>query len=166
MDVSQLTDAELRDSLKSHGVSVGPIVATTRKLYEKKLIKLSDGSINNQSNLNDSQFNEDSLIISSSPKKSPPQRVFQNVSAATAAATTSPESDSDDCEESMRYLTEEEMAADRASARQAQSNKGGFLGSTITFTILFVFIAVFAYFLIENAEQLKLVAETNPEDTI
>lgn len=53
MDVSQLTDAELRDSLKSHGVSVGPIVATTRKLYEKKLIKLSDGSINSEDlNLN------------------------------------------------------------------------------------------------------------------
>lgn len=40
MDVAQLTDAELRENLKSHGVNVGPIVESTRKVYEKKLLKL------------------------------------------------------------------------------------------------------------------------------
>ncbi|XP_026219192.1 thymopoietin a [Anabas testudineus] len=42
LDVTALTDEGLRDELLKHGVNVGPIVATTRKLYEKKLQKLLD----------------------------------------------------------------------------------------------------------------------------
>ncbi|XP_023649274.2 LEM domain-containing protein 1 isoform X11 [Paramormyrops kingsleyae] len=37
MDVSQLTDVELKARLLQYGVNVGPIVASTRTLYEKKL---------------------------------------------------------------------------------------------------------------------------------
>ncbi|XP_048873035.1 LEM domain-containing protein 1 isoform X2 [Brienomyrus brachyistius] len=37
MDVSQLTDTELKARLLQYGVNVGPIVASTRTLYEKKL---------------------------------------------------------------------------------------------------------------------------------
>lgn len=42
LDVTALTDQGLKDELAKHGVDAGPIVATTRKLYEKKLQKLLD----------------------------------------------------------------------------------------------------------------------------
>ncbi|XP_070848682.1 thymopoietin a [Chaetodon trifascialis] len=42
LDVTLLTDQGLKDELLKHGVDVGPIVASTRKLYEKKLQKLLD----------------------------------------------------------------------------------------------------------------------------
>ncbi|XP_069579111.1 thymopoietin a [Brachyistius frenatus] len=42
LDVTVLTDEGLRDELLKHGVDAGPIVATTRKLYEKKLQRLLD----------------------------------------------------------------------------------------------------------------------------
>lgn len=42
LDVTLLTDESLRGELLKHGVEVGPIVASTRKLYEKKLQKLLD----------------------------------------------------------------------------------------------------------------------------
>lgn len=42
LDVTELTDDGLRDELLKHGVDAGPIVASTRKLYEKKLQKLLD----------------------------------------------------------------------------------------------------------------------------
>lgn len=42
LDVTMLTDQGLKDELLKHGVDAGPIVATTRKLYEKKLQKLLD----------------------------------------------------------------------------------------------------------------------------
>ncbi|XP_078277040.1 lamina-associated polypeptide 2, isoforms beta/gamma-like isoform X2 [Rhinoraja longicauda] len=40
MNVSQLSDDELKEQLMKHGVTPGPIVATTRAVYEKKLLKL------------------------------------------------------------------------------------------------------------------------------
>ncbi|XP_027128001.1 thymopoietin a isoform X6 [Larimichthys crocea] len=42
LDVTMLSDQGLKDELLKHGVDAGPIVATTRKLYEKKLQKLLD----------------------------------------------------------------------------------------------------------------------------
>ncbi|XP_034073575.1 thymopoietin a isoform X4 [Gymnodraco acuticeps] len=42
MDVTVLTDGGLMDELQKHGVNAGPIVASTRKLYERKLQKLLD----------------------------------------------------------------------------------------------------------------------------
>ncbi|XP_031725761.1 thymopoietin a isoform X3 [Anarrhichthys ocellatus] len=42
MDVTMLTDEGLRDELLKHGVDVGPILASTRKLYEKKLQRMLD----------------------------------------------------------------------------------------------------------------------------
>ncbi|XP_022073157.1 thymopoietin a [Acanthochromis polyacanthus] len=42
LDVTVLTDESLRDELIKHGVDAGPVVASTRKLYEKKLQKLLD----------------------------------------------------------------------------------------------------------------------------
>ncbi|XP_038561365.1 thymopoietin b [Micropterus salmoides] len=42
MEVTDLTDEDLKQQLAKHGVDSGPIVASTRKLYEKKLQKLLD----------------------------------------------------------------------------------------------------------------------------
>ncbi|KAM7377810.1 hypothetical protein PAMA_012958 [Pampus argenteus] len=42
LDVTLLSDEGLRDELLKYGVDIGPIVASTRKLYEKKLQKLLD----------------------------------------------------------------------------------------------------------------------------
>ncbi|KAF3855050.1 hypothetical protein F7725_023105 [Dissostichus mawsoni] len=39
-EVTDLTDEDLKQQLAKHGVETGPIVATTRKLYEKKLQKV------------------------------------------------------------------------------------------------------------------------------
>nr|XP_015198294.1 PREDICTED: LEM domain-containing protein 1 isoform X3 [Lepisosteus oculatus] len=44
MDVYQLTDEQLKGELIKHGVKPGPIVASTRALYEKKLQRLVDPS--------------------------------------------------------------------------------------------------------------------------
>uniref|UniRef100_A0A8D0G3D6 Thymopoietin n=1 Tax=Sphenodon punctatus TaxID=8508 RepID=A0A8D0G3D6_SPHPU len=40
LDVTELSNEDLQEQLVKYGVSPGPIVATTRKLYEKKLLKL------------------------------------------------------------------------------------------------------------------------------
>ncbi|XP_058860125.1 lamina-associated polypeptide 2-like isoform X4 [Acipenser ruthenus] len=40
MDISQLTDKELKAQLIKYGVKPGPIVGSTRPVYEKKLLKL------------------------------------------------------------------------------------------------------------------------------
>ncbi|XP_059806246.1 lamina-associated polypeptide 2-like [Hypanus sabinus] len=40
MNVMQLSDEELKEQLVKHGVTPGPIVASTRIVYEKKLMKL------------------------------------------------------------------------------------------------------------------------------
>ncbi|XP_056133817.1 thymopoietin a [Lampris incognitus] len=42
LDVTELTAEGLKDELLKYGVDTGPIVASTRKLYEKKLQKLLD----------------------------------------------------------------------------------------------------------------------------
>ncbi|XP_047452518.1 thymopoietin b [Mugil cephalus] len=42
VEVTELTDEDLRQQLAKHGVDSGPIVVSTRKLYEKKLQKLLD----------------------------------------------------------------------------------------------------------------------------
>ncbi|XP_056137996.1 thymopoietin b [Lampris incognitus] len=42
VEVTDLTDEDLKEQLAKHGVDAGPIVATTRKLYEKKLEKILD----------------------------------------------------------------------------------------------------------------------------
>ncbi|XP_008399464.1 thymopoietin a isoform X2 [Poecilia reticulata] len=42
VDVTSLTDESLRDELQKHGMKVGPIVDSTRELYQKKLQKFLD----------------------------------------------------------------------------------------------------------------------------
>ncbi|XP_061495501.1 thymopoietin isoform X5 [Rhineura floridana] len=42
INITELSNEELKDQLLRYGVNPGPIVATTRKLYEKKLLKLKE----------------------------------------------------------------------------------------------------------------------------
>nr|XP_046184147.1 lamina-associated polypeptide 2, isoforms beta/gamma-like isoform X5 [Oncorhynchus gorbuscha] len=42
LDVTELTSEGLKDELLKYGINIGPIVASTRKLYERRLQKLLD----------------------------------------------------------------------------------------------------------------------------
>ncbi|NXA83334.1 LAP2B protein, partial [Thryothorus ludovicianus] len=42
VDITEMSNEELQEQLMKYGVNPGPIVATTRKLYEKKLLKLME----------------------------------------------------------------------------------------------------------------------------
>ncbi|XP_025940014.1 thymopoietin isoform X4 [Apteryx rowi] len=42
LDVTELSNEDLQEQLAKYGMNPGPIVATTRKLYEKKLLKLME----------------------------------------------------------------------------------------------------------------------------
>ncbi|NXA36900.1 LAP2B protein, partial [Eudromia elegans] len=42
LDVTELSNEDLQEQLIKYGINPGPIVATTRKLYEKKLLKLME----------------------------------------------------------------------------------------------------------------------------
>uniref|UniRef100_A0A8C4JXF7 Thymopoietin n=1 Tax=Dromaius novaehollandiae TaxID=8790 RepID=A0A8C4JXF7_DRONO len=42
LDVTELSNEDLQEQLVKYGINPGPVVATTRKLYEKKLLKLME----------------------------------------------------------------------------------------------------------------------------
>ncbi|NXU53746.1 LAP2B protein, partial [Turnix velox] len=42
LDIAEMSNEDLQEQLVKYGVNPGPIVATTRKLYEKKLLKLME----------------------------------------------------------------------------------------------------------------------------
>uniref|UniRef100_A0A8C3NZJ1 Thymopoietin n=1 Tax=Cyanoderma ruficeps TaxID=181631 RepID=A0A8C3NZJ1_9PASS len=42
LDITEMSNEDLQEQLTKYGVNPGPIVATTRKLYEKKLLKLME----------------------------------------------------------------------------------------------------------------------------
>ncbi|NXQ33325.1 LAP2B protein, partial [Alaudala cheleensis] len=42
LDITEMSNEDLQEHLMKYGVNPGPIVATTRKLYEKKLLKLME----------------------------------------------------------------------------------------------------------------------------
>ncbi|XP_042648516.1 thymopoietin isoform X1 [Tyto alba] len=42
LDVTEMSNEDLQEQLVKYGINPGPIVATTRKLYEKKLLKLME----------------------------------------------------------------------------------------------------------------------------
>ncbi|XP_067860702.1 lamina-associated polypeptide 2, isoforms beta/delta/epsilon/gamma-like [Heptranchias perlo] len=55
LDVTELTDEDLKEQLIKYGFSAGPIVATTRRVYEKKLEQLMDqGSVTEENQPNGS----------------------------------------------------------------------------------------------------------------
>nr|XP_045007725.1 thymopoietin isoform X4 [Jaculus jaculus] len=49
LDVTELSNEDLLDQLVKYGVNPGPIVGTTRKLYEKKLLKLREQGTDSRS---------------------------------------------------------------------------------------------------------------------
>ncbi|KAI3412010.1 hypothetical protein GPALN_002062 [Globodera pallida] len=55
--ISDLTDAELRTQLTSHGITAGPIVVSTRKVYEKKLQSVLSGDGTSSENLENGTMN-------------------------------------------------------------------------------------------------------------
>ncbi|CAL8367365.1 unnamed protein product [Lota lota] len=52
LDLNGLTDDELKASLLKHGVLAGPIVASTRALYERRLQKLLQSNVQMETTLN------------------------------------------------------------------------------------------------------------------
>ncbi|XP_035192468.1 thymopoietin isoform X3 [Oxyura jamaicensis] len=42
LDITELSNEDLQEQLMKYGINPGPVVATTRKLYEKKLLKLME----------------------------------------------------------------------------------------------------------------------------
>ncbi|KAM9854138.1 thymopoietin b [Aulostomus maculatus] len=90
VEVTDLTDEDLKQQLAKHGVESGPVVASTRKLYEKKLQKLLDqpaaepeaptdvttlpkADSNQNGNTNSDQYSdkEDEEIIDTEPEPVP-----------------------------------------------------------------------------------------------
>jgi len=60
LDISNLDDDSLSQLLKDHGVDVGPIVASTRSFYEKKLaIVMSGSQFSSGAELSDTENEED-----------------------------------------------------------------------------------------------------------
>ncbi|KAM3618047.1 uncharacterized protein V6R79_014439 [Siganus canaliculatus] len=64
-DLRTWTDDDLKDALLQHGIKAGPIVATTRALYEKKLRKVLES--NGHENLNGGE--KDSVVYSDSEEE-------------------------------------------------------------------------------------------------
>ncbi|KAK2150500.1 hypothetical protein LSH36_403g03027 [Paralvinella palmiformis] len=48
IDVQSLSDEELREQLGSYNVECGPILASTRRVYEKKLLKVLSGEVTSE----------------------------------------------------------------------------------------------------------------------
>ncbi|XP_030217855.1 LEM domain-containing protein 1 isoform X9 [Gadus morhua] len=52
LDVNGLTDDELKASLLKHGLNAGPIVASTRALYERRLLKILQSNMPSEPTVN------------------------------------------------------------------------------------------------------------------
>ncbi|XP_048738759.2 emerin homolog 1-like [Ostrea edulis] len=67
-EIQELTNKELADELKRFGTSPGPIISTTRSVYEKRLLKLRSGEIEKLSARN--RYTE----VPDDEEKSPPPK--------------------------------------------------------------------------------------------
>ncbi|XP_060081354.1 emerin homolog 1-like [Ylistrum balloti] len=81
--VKDLTDAELAQELRSRGAAPGPITATTRTVYEKKLLKLkqAEGSTTEKL-IETSQYEE----VPDDEERSPPPKLRTPTKRATRAS--------------------------------------------------------------------------------
>jgi len=89
VDIEALDDDELFEKLKENGISAGPIVASTRKFYQKKLALVLKGETANTSNGNGAEFSDTdpedegdqpgatTTNTKKSPAKSPKGSVFK-----------------------------------------------------------------------------------------
>ncbi|XP_053741615.1 thymopoietin b isoform X1 [Synchiropus splendidus] len=107
VDVTDLTDDDLKQQLAKHGVESGPIVASTRKVYEKKLQKLIEQTAaeaaaevttlpkvdsNQNGNTNSDQYSdkEDEEIVAADPEPVPvPDRPVRSRSKTPVTLRTS-----------------------------------------------------------------------------
>ena len=60
-NIARLTNEELFDALKRHGLSVGPITASTRSVYEKKLLKSQVPASSSQTSINTTTYDKDNI---------------------------------------------------------------------------------------------------------
>ncbi|GMR37274.1 hypothetical protein PMAYCL1PPCAC_07469, partial [Pristionchus mayeri] len=154
-DVSSLSNDELRNALIEHGQQVGPIMQSTRKVYEKKLMKLMAGDANN------SMLNESAASIPDEPIVRTPISPRKKKTAAHPVEEEEhgmASSDEERGEESMRYLDEEEEEAYRrhlspsnspvfANEERVEGKKNGGV-STVGLILALVLFFIFAVFLL------------------
>ncbi|CAB3407952.1 unnamed protein product [Caenorhabditis bovis] len=175
MDVSKLSDVELREALVSNGINPGPIGPTTRLVYEKKLSKVlndDDHNVSQTIELNISKVIEQPVTRSPVPQVEIAQPIQPEAGDLSRTAIIDEkeldkdESDEEDYEgeESMRYLTEEEIQAERKARKQ--NKKSNTVKNIGIFAIAFGAIAVFAYFLLENTEMLLASMKANEDDQL
>ncbi|XP_063609282.1 emerin homolog 1-like isoform X2 [Penaeus indicus] len=83
IDVSRLNDDELYRRLQEYGASVGPIVDTTRKVYQKKLVVLMGGSVEETATYNgdvdQEEYSDSEEEVVEEPQKSVPSTSQQSV---------------------------------------------------------------------------------------
>ncbi|XP_042878759.1 emerin homolog 1-like isoform X2 [Penaeus japonicus] len=83
IDVSRLSDDELYNRLQEHGAVVGPIVDTTRKVYQKKLVVLMGGTVEETATYNgdvdQDEYSDSEEEVVEEPPKSRPSTSQQSV---------------------------------------------------------------------------------------
>jgi len=91
IDILQLNDDELFDRLKSFGVDVGPVLDTTRSVYQRKLAKLMRGESEPLPESGDGDYNgeDDDDYVPYTPPESPeyPDHLRHRVGLAEQAFT-------------------------------------------------------------------------------
>lgn len=83
IDVSRLDDEELYSRLQEYGATVGPIVDTTRKVYQKKLVVLMGGTVEETATYNgdvdQEEYSDSEEEVVEEPQKSLPSTSQQSV---------------------------------------------------------------------------------------
>ncbi|XP_039604432.1 lamina-associated polypeptide 2, isoforms beta/delta/epsilon/gamma-like isoform X3 [Polypterus senegalus] len=86
MDICQMNDEELKAKLLEHGVIPGPIVASTRLVYEKKLLKLISQKSESSSFKNNATVIEDQYSDSEEDEEEMESTMVQKKMKKTAKA--------------------------------------------------------------------------------
>ncbi|GMS84993.1 hypothetical protein PENTCL1PPCAC_7168, partial [Pristionchus entomophagus] len=168
MDITALSNEELRNALVEHGQDVGPVGPSTRKVYEKKLIKLLAGGVGDTSLLlNDSCAS--SIPDEPSVRRTPSPTKGRKTPAAAAASAVRQEergaasSDEERGDESMRYLDEEEEEEYRrklsptpvfADGKVETEKKNGGVG-TVGLVVSLVLVLLFTFFLLMRSLEIE-----------
>ncbi|XP_047468829.1 emerin homolog 1-like [Penaeus chinensis] len=83
IDVSRLNDDELYNRLQEFGATVGPIVDTTRKVYQKKLVVLMGGTVEEtvtyNGDVDQEEYSDSEEEVVEEPQKSVPSTSQQSV---------------------------------------------------------------------------------------
>ncbi|CAD6186290.1 unnamed protein product [Caenorhabditis auriculariae] len=165
--VSSLTDLELREKLLAYGSKVGPVNATTRSLYEKKLQKILQENEPIEMNLSEDTSEQNYAIDSG--KTTPPRRSlspipplnnhspslgFTDVNTSPNGAIQQEDVDDYEGEESMRVLSDEELASERSLRKSVKVTKSSSL-NWVVITIALLASAVFSFFLVDNTNIIR-----------